>query len=217
MSMCRVNSCVVGRGCLQPKCPLKHDWLKKMKGFSGGTSGKKSTCQCRRRKMWTGSLGREDPLEEGIEIHSSVVAWRIPKTEEPGRLWSIGSQRVGHDWNDSAHSIYNCVCMCVYIHVSTYTHTHMHTHTHTHRLSWWLSGKQFTYQYRRCRFDPWGGKSPWKRKWQPNPVFFPGTSQGQRSLVFYNPWGCKRIGHGLATRQLNSSNTERERDMHITQ
>jgi len=47
--------------------------------------------------MWIGSLGREDPLEEGIEIHSSIVAWRIPRTEEPGRLWSIGSQRVGHD------------------------------------------------------------------------------------------------------------------------
>ena len=43
------------------------------------------------------SLGREDPLEEGMATHSSVLAWRIPWTEEPGRLLSIGSQSDGHD------------------------------------------------------------------------------------------------------------------------
>ena len=43
------------------------------------------------------SLGREDPLEEGMATHSSILAWRIPWTEEPGGLQSIGSQRVGHD------------------------------------------------------------------------------------------------------------------------
>ena len=42
-------------------------------------------------------LGWEDPLEEGMATHSSILAWKIPWTEEPGRLWSIGSQRVGHD------------------------------------------------------------------------------------------------------------------------
>ena len=48
------------------------------------------------------SLGREDPLEEGMATHSSILAWRIPWTEEPDRLESIGSQRVGHDWIDLA-------------------------------------------------------------------------------------------------------------------
>ena len=43
------------------------------------------------------SLGPEDPLEKGVETLSSVLAWRIPWTEEPGRLQSMGSQRVGHD------------------------------------------------------------------------------------------------------------------------
>ena len=43
------------------------------------------------------SLGQEDPLEEGIEPHSSILAWKIPWAEEPGRLQSMGSQRVGHD------------------------------------------------------------------------------------------------------------------------
>ena len=42
------------------------------------------------------SLGQEDPLEEGTATHSSILAWRIPRTEGPGRLLSIGSQRVRH-------------------------------------------------------------------------------------------------------------------------
>ena len=41
------------------------------------------------------------------------------------------------------------------------------------------------------RFDPWVGKIPWRRKWQPTPVFLPGESHGQRSLAGYSPWGCK--------------------------
>jgi len=43
------------------------------------------------------SLGWEDPLEEGMAIHSSILAWRIPWTEEAGGLWFIAVQRVGHD------------------------------------------------------------------------------------------------------------------------
>ena len=43
------------------------------------------------------SLGQEDPLEKEMATHSSTLAWRIPWTEEPGRLQSMGSQRVGHD------------------------------------------------------------------------------------------------------------------------
>ena len=45
------------------------------------------------------------------------------------------------------------------------------------------------------------GKIPWRRKWQPVPVFWPGKSHGQRNLVGYNPWVCKRTGHDLATKQ----------------
>ena len=43
------------------------------------------------------SLGQEDPMEEGMAAHSSILAWRTPWTEEPGGLHSMGSQRVGHD------------------------------------------------------------------------------------------------------------------------
>ena len=47
-------------------------------------------------QIW--SLGREDPMEKEMATHSSTLAWKIPWTEEPGRLQSMGSQRVGHDW-----------------------------------------------------------------------------------------------------------------------
>ena len=71
--------------------------------------------------------------------HSSTLAWKIPWTEEPGRLQSMGSLRVGHDWATS---------------LSLFTFLH------------------------------------WRRKWQPTPVFLPGESQGQRSLVGCRLWGC---------------------------
>ena len=49
------------------------------------------------QQMRVRSLGQEDALEEGMATHSSILAWRIPWTEEPGELQSIGLQRVGHD------------------------------------------------------------------------------------------------------------------------
>ena len=52
--------------------------------------------------MWVWSLRWEDPLEEGMGTHSSILAWRIPWTEEPGGLQSMGSQRVRHDWSNLA-------------------------------------------------------------------------------------------------------------------
>ena len=48
-------------------------------------------------KTWGTSLDEEDPLEKGMAIHSCIHAWRIPWTEEPGGLQSMGSRRVGHD------------------------------------------------------------------------------------------------------------------------
>ena len=62
--------------------------------FSGGSDGKESACNSGNTVQ---SLGQEDPLEKGIATHSSILVWRIPRTEEPGRLQSIGSHRVGHD------------------------------------------------------------------------------------------------------------------------
>ena len=69
--------------------------LGKKQGFPGASSGEEHTCQCRRHKeMLVRSLGQEDPPEEGMESHSSLLSWRILWTEEPGGLQSMGPQRV---------------------------------------------------------------------------------------------------------------------------
>ena len=49
------------------------------------------------QETWVQSLGQEDALNKELETHSSMLAWRLPWTEEPGRVQSMGSQRVGHD------------------------------------------------------------------------------------------------------------------------
>ena len=54
-------------------------------------------------------------------------------------------------------------------------------------------GKRIHLQCRRCRFDPWVRKIPWRRKWQPTPVFLPKKLHGQRSLAGYSPWGLKEL------------------------
>ena len=54
----------------------------------------------------TGALGREDPLKKGMATHSSILAWEIPWTEEPGGLQSMGLQRVGHDLATKQQQIY---------------------------------------------------------------------------------------------------------------
>ena len=64
-------------------------------------------------------------------------------------------------------------------------------------LPWWL--RRICLQYRRPRFNPWVRKIPWRREWQPTPVFLPGESHGQRSLVGDSPWGC-RVGHDWETK-----------------
>ena len=72
---------------------------------SGGASGKEPICWCRRHKrLRVRSLDWEDPLEEGMATHSRILAWRIPWTEKPGGLQSIGSQKVRRDWSDLAHT-----------------------------------------------------------------------------------------------------------------
>ena len=58
-----------------------------------GSEGKESVMQ----ETQFLSLGQEDPLEQGLTIHSSILSWRIPSTEKPSRLPSMGSQRIRHD------------------------------------------------------------------------------------------------------------------------
>ena len=60
-------------------------------------------------QTWVQSLSQEDPLEEGMATHSSILVWRIPWTEEPGGLQSMGLQKVRHDW---ATDTFNFKCLC---------------------------------------------------------------------------------------------------------
>ena len=106
-----------------------------------------------------------------METHPSVLAWRIPGTVEPDGLPSLGSHRVGHNWSNLAAAAAWVVMA----------------------LPGRASGKESAYHYRRrkrCRFDPWVGKIPWRRKWQPTPVFLPGELHGQKSQG-----GCSPCGH----------------------
>ena len=68
---------------------LPYEVIYATEGLPRWHSGKESTCQCRRQEMWVGSLGWEDPPEEGLTTHCNILAWRIPWTEEPGGLQSI--------------------------------------------------------------------------------------------------------------------------------
>ena len=78
-------------------------------GVPGGSAVKNPPAMQEPQETWVRSLGREDPLKEGMTIHSSNLSWRIPWTEDPGRLWSMRSQRVKHNWNDLA-STNNRLC-----------------------------------------------------------------------------------------------------------
>ena len=64
---------------------------------------------------------------------------------------------------------------------------------------WWFSRQRIGLQCRRHGFDPWIWKIPWRREWQPTPVFLQGKSHGQRNLVVYSPWGRKESDTTITT------------------
>ena len=82
---------------LQSQCSYPYSTDKGTKALRGCSVNRLSTM----RETWVRSLGRKDPLEKEMAIHSSTIAWKIPWTEEPGRLQSMGSQRFGLDWATS--------------------------------------------------------------------------------------------------------------------
>ena len=118
-----------------------------------------------------------------VWVNSRSWWWR----GRPGVLQFMGSQRVGHDWATE--------------------------------LNWTEgppvgfpgdSGKESAFQCRRCGLDPWLRKIPWRRKWQPTPLFLPGKSHRQRSLAVYSLWGCKRVRDNLAITQQQQRTPSRE-------
>ena len=98
--------------------------------------------------------------------HSSTLAWKIPWTEEPGRLQSMGSHRVGHDCSDLAAAA-----------AAT---------TLIFGLPWRFRRYRIHLQCGSPGFDSWVGKIPWRREWLLTPVFWPGESHG-----LFSPCGHK--------------------------
>ena len=83
------------------------------------------------QETWVQSLGQKDPLEKEMAPHSSTLAWKIPRTEEPGRLQSMGSQRVRHDWATSLH-------FTSYKSIITLNVNGLNAPTKRHRLAGWM-------------------------------------------------------------------------------
>ena len=72
------------------------------------------------------SLGWKDPLEKEMATHSSLLAWKIPWTEEPGRLQAIGSQRTGHDLAHTHTHTHTCVYTCIHVYACVCIHVYIH-------------------------------------------------------------------------------------------
>ena len=94
-------------------------------------------------------------------------------------------------WNNSVH-IFDmlAVSTCIYLKVNTISNSIYYTCYFKQGFQDGSVGKRICLQCttpRRCGFEPWVGKIPWRRAWQPNPVFFPGKSNGQKSLMGYTP------------------------------
>ena len=74
-----------------------HNWVTKHSTDDASSKEPAYQCQCRRHRDSRLIPGQANPLEKEVAAHSSILAWKIPRTEEPGGLQSMGSQRVGHD------------------------------------------------------------------------------------------------------------------------
>ena len=130
-------------------------------------------------------------LEKEMATRSSVLAWRIPGTGEPGGLLFLGSHRVRHDWND--------LVVVVVVVVAFLWEKAPATHSST--LAWQIPWTEEPGRLKSMRSlkvgHDWEASLSlftfmhWRRKWQLTPVFLPGESQGRGSLVGCCFWGRK--------------------------
>ena len=135
------------------------------------------------------------------------LIWVLTLAECHGRdFWTISKQYKTQHLPSRSMQLISPVCHSTQAHVCTYTCTHAESHFHWKSMSRTESintkvlsrGSLLSSSavknppaMQEMWFDPWVGKIPWRRKWQPTPVFLPGKCHGQRSLVGYSPWGCK--------------------------
>ena len=134
------------------------------------------------QETWVRFLGWEDPLEKGMAIQYSCLDNSMDRGAWGGGCYSPW----GHKESDTTERL------------STTQHSSIFL---PGGLPRWLSGRKPACQCKRCGFEPWVGKIPWRRKWQPTPVFLPEKSHGQRKLA--GSWGHKKLD---TTEQLNNNN-----------
>ena len=147
-----------------------------------------------------------------MATYCSILAWIIPWTEEPGGLQSMGSQswtqlkrlstnhcsyekyRISFLQASSPNILSTNQNMALFYYMLILKTPYLIQHCFinieftVNGLPRWLSGKESACQWRRHRRHQF---NPWRRKWQPTPVFLPGKSHGQRSLEGYSPQGYK--------------------------
>ena len=131
------------------------------------------------------SLDWEDPLEKETATHSSTLAWKILWTEEPGRLQSMESQRVRHNWTTSLYFIEGYLDS--WVRKICWRRYRLPTPVFL-GFPGGSASKKICLQCRRLGFDPWGGTIPWRRERLPTPVFWPRKFHG-----LYCPWGHKEL------------------------
>ena len=164
-------------------------------------------------ETWVQSLSWKNPREGVMATHSSILGGASPWTKKPGGLQSMGLQRVGYDWATKCTHTYNnlishsfqfsrsVVCDSSRSHKSDTTHSCIYIpsllnlpplpSSHHSRLSWStrlgsLCYIALSYQLSVLHMVVY---ICWRRQWHPTPVFLPGKSHGQRSLVGYSLWG----------------------------
>ena len=113
-------------------------------------------------------------------VHNCVRFFETPWTAAPQAPPSIGFSRQEYWSGGPLPSPWKYTILCL-----------IRSYSELWGFPGGSDGKESTFQCRRLRLDPWVWKIPWRREWQPTPVFLPGESHGQRSLVGYSPWGAK--------------------------
>ena len=136
-----------------------------MLDFPSGSVVKNSPAMQEPQETWARSLGWEDPLKEGVASPSYILAWRIPRTEKPGKLQFMRSWRVGHIWSYLAHTckfiikyMLDSTELCAYswkknpLIWQSQNYTHKHTHIlynmRTKRQTWWMQNMKVHEQWR---------------------------------------------------------------------
>ena len=154
--------------------PLQYSCLENPMDGGAWQAAVHGVAECRTRLSDFSFTFHFHALEKEMATHSSVLAWRIPGTEEPVGLLSMGLHRIGHDWHDLAAAAARKGASLV---------TQM--------------GK-ICLQCRRPGLESWVRMIPWRKEWQLTSVFLPGDSMDRKAWCT-TVYGLQRVGHDWAT------------------